>query len=195
MEKDFIELKTKYENSYAELSEIKNEIVRFEFSKGGNVFFRGLYTPFLSFKGGLFSNNPGRMTKTDKNFTFKYGFDSDDRLIYVLRNLDGIYTEEYILYSPDQEIGVCFDRRIQLLTDITICRREGELLTSVHHANIMDWGNSFSFSLTEEIYQYHERILAGMEGITGDTRYPTRYHNLYEVNNVEFKLLKQWIEK
>lgn len=195
MEKMFNDLKSKYEKLYDELSRLKGEVIRYEFSKGGNVFFRGLYTPYLSFRYGLFSNRPGRFIKTDKNFTFKYGFNSDNQLIYVLRNLDGIYTEEYILYHTDCEIGLCFDQRLQLLTDITVCKYGGRLLTSVHRANVMDWGNCFSFSLTEEIYQYHADALIGMEEITGDTKYPTRYHILYDVTNDEFKLIRQWITK
>lgn len=195
MEELFNNLKSKYENLYDEISRVKDEVSRYEFSKGGNVFFRGLYTPYLSFRYGLFSNRPGKFINTDKNFTFKYGFNYDNRLIYVLRNLDGIYTEEYILYHTDCEIGLCFDQRMKLLTDITVCKYDGSLLTSVQRANIMEWRNYYSFSLTAEIYQYHADILTGMEEIIGDTKYPTRYHSLYDIVNDEFKLTRQWITK
>lgn len=50
MEKMFNDLKSKYEKLYDELSRLKGEVIRYEFSKGGNVFFRGLYTPYLSFR-------------------------------------------------------------------------------------------------------------------------------------------------
>ncbi len=195
MENELKRMKSEYENSYTELSEIKSKIVRFEFSKGGDVFFRGLYTPYMSFRYGLFSNSPGRMIKTDKNFTFKYGFNEKNQLVYVLRNLDGIYTEEYILHLPACEIGLCFDKRMQLLTDITVCKYNNGLLMSVHHANIMDWINYFSFSFTEEVYQYQEGILTAMEERTGDTKYPTRFHKSYEIAGKDFKLVKQWVSK
>ncbi len=195
MKNELKRIKSQYEDSYTELNKIKSEIVRFQFSKGGNVFFRGLYTPYLSYQYGLFSNSPGRLIKTDKNFTFKYGFNEKNQLIYVLRNLEGIYTEEYILHLPYCEIGLCYDQRMQLLTDITVCKYNDDLLMSVHHANIMDWISYFSFSLTEERYHYQEGILTGMEEITGDTKYPTRFHTSYEIFGKEFKLIKQWVSK
>lgn len=193
MEKEFKKIKSTYENMYTELSKMKNEIVRFEYSKGGNVFFRGIYTPYLSLKYGMYANSPGKKIKTEKNFTFKYGFNKNNELIYVLRNLDGIMMEEFIMYHQDYEIGVYFDQRIQQLTDITICKYSNGLLSSVHYAHIMYLMRDFSFSLTEEIYGYDKGELINIEIVSCNTRYPKRYCSLYDINKNEFKLAKQWI--
>lgn len=195
IEKEFRELKNKYENNYSELSEQVKDIVEYKFSKGGNIFFRGLYTPFLSFRYDIYSNHRGAFMKEGKDFTFKYGFNSDNQLIYVLRNLDGIYMEEFILYLSDCEVGLCFDKRKQLLTDISICKYNDDRLISVHYAHIMDWKDYFSFDLSEEVYQYDNKSLIKIEMIEGDTKYPTRYHSSYEMINGELNLSNQWITK
>ena len=174
IEKEFRELKKKYENNYSELSEQVKDIVEYKFSKG---------------------DHKGTFMQEGKNFTFKYGFNSDNQLIYVLRDLDGMYMEEYILYLPDCEVGLCFDKRKQLLTDISICKYNDDRLISVHYAHIMDWKDYFSFDLSEEVYQYDNKSLITIEMIEGDTKYPTRYHSSYEMINGELNLSNQWITK
>ena len=182
-----------YNSKYTELSAKKDEIVRFEFSKGGNVFFRGLYTTFLSFKYGLFTNSKGKMVNKANDFTFSYGFDSNERLIYVLRNLDGIYTEEFLLYCPDRTIGITYTQTDKQLTDIVICRYNNNAIVTVDHAHKINLFSGSSFQYTKEIYRYLGSALVGMEEITGDTMYPKSYHTEYEVTDNKFKLMKQWI--
>ena len=193
MKNEYEALKAEYSGKYAELSEKKKEIVRYGYSKGGNVFFRGLYTPFLSFKYGLFTNIKGKAVKNRNDFTFSYGFDSNDRLIYVLRNLDGIYTEEFLIYFPDRTIGITYTQADKELTDVAICRYDNSVLVSAEHAHAINLISGCSFQYTAEMYRYCGSELAAMEEITGDTRYPKSYHTEYEINDNRFKLTKQWM--
>ena len=195
MEKELLNIKSTFENSYDVLNSIKNEITEVNFSKGGEVFFRGLYTPFLSFKYGLFNNSPGRITNSEKNYTFKYCFNNNNKLIFVLRNLDGIAMEEFIIEYRGNEIGLTYNPKEKELTDITLCKYDGNKISSVCYAHIMKWMDSVSFSFTEERYKYTDDALISMEEITGDTKYPTRFFSFYEFNDNKFKLVKQDISK
>ncbi len=196
MIREIEDLKLKYETCYDEVSRMKDEIIRYEFSKGGDVFFRGMYTPYLTFERKMFSNYQGRFIKNTQNFTFKYGFDKNDKLIYVLRNLDGFYFEEYILHNVDHEIGLCYSKNKHYLSEVNVCKFHNNLLKSVCHAHIMEWlENRYSFDITEELYTYDDNGLFSIENITGETRYPTRYHSLYEFEKNTFILKNQWISK
>lgn len=194
MERELIDIKTNFAFAYNDLIKFKDTITECKFSKGGTVFFRGLFTPFLSFKYGLYNNSRGRMTNSERNFTFKYCFNDND-LVYVIRNLDDIKTEEFIFKYENEEIGLTFDQREKQLTDITLCKYENDQLISVCNAHIMKWMDSCSFSFTTEYYNYQGNTLKSMEEVTGDTKYTTRYHSLYEFNGNEFKIIKQWITK
>lgn len=194
MEKELIDIKSTFEGSYEVLNNLKHKITETKFSKGGDVFFRGYYTPFLSVKYGLFNNSRGRITKNEKNYTFKYGF-NNNHLIYVMRNLESIITEEFIFEYKGDEIGITFNQKDKEISDITLCKYCDGKLISVCYAHIMKWMNSFSFSFTLEEYKYKEDVLMSMEEITGDTKYPTRFINRYNYNDDCFKLVEQKITK
>ncbi len=185
--------KLQYENCYDKISKIKEDITRYEYSKGGNVFFRGIYTPYLTFKRKMFSNSSGRVTKNEKNFTFKYGFNKDNQLVYVLRNLDGFYFEEFIIRNENLEIGLCYSQNQHYLSDINICEFSNNFLKSVCHAHILEWlDNKYSFDISEEIYTYNNDELFSIEKITRESRYPMKYHLLYELQDDTFVIKNQW---
>lgn len=187
------ELKLKYETCYADFSKIKDDVIKYEFSKGGDVFFRGIYTPYLSLKKKMFSNHSGRIVKKSKVFTFKYGFNKHDKLVYILRNLDGFYFEEYVFRNENFEIGLCYSKNNHYLSDINICEFNNDLLKYVCHAHIMEWfDDKYSFDIYEEIYSYNNNELFSIEKIISETRYPMKYHSLYELQGNDFILKKQW---
>lgn len=84
-------LKAEYESSYEELSSLKNEIVRFGYSKGGKVFFRGMYTPYLSYKYGLISIFLVFSYVTEES----YRYDNDELAAIQITSGDTRYPTRY----------------------------------------------------------------------------------------------------
>jgi len=100
-----------YSSRYEELyKEISANVVREEYSVKGEIIHRGYYCPSLIQDIVIGNSNRGKILKrktSRSHLTYKYGFDSEDRLV-VVEQLDG-GSIEVIVHKGDKTVGLSFD--------------------------------------------------------------------------------------
>lgn len=196
-------LKAEYECKYGELCTVKEKIARYEYSKGGLVFRRGIHSPLLSVKLGLYTNSAGRpVTNRAKAPSFTYGFDKEDKLIYVSRNEE--MREEFILYKEDMVLGFTYEwhyelaepglERVHELTDLSVCIYENGLLSAVYEACVFNRTDGFALSFNEESYQYEDSSLVRLEQAQWTSFNRQKFFSAFSVEKDSFGLEKQWSE-
>ncbi len=83
----------------------KNQALRFEYSKGGEVLHRGYYCPSSIIDIVVGNLNRGRLLKYNQSTpTFTFGFDAENRIVTVENEIGN----EYIFYNGEKSIGICF---------------------------------------------------------------------------------------
>lgn len=115
---ELISIKHEYADKLYELrSSAEKEVIRFEYSKGGETISRGYYcpSPILDLiVGGM---KRGKLFKKKipqfGNYSYEYGF-NNDRLIRIkgineFTTPDSRFDEEYLIYVKDVVYGVEFD--------------------------------------------------------------------------------------
>lgn len=109
---ELINIKHIYANKRSQLrSKAEKEIVRLEYSKGGETIHRGYFCPSPVFDLIVGGAKRGRLYKRKPapgKYSYEYGFNKDDKLI----RSKGIY-DEYLIYNEAMDIvyGVGFDNR------------------------------------------------------------------------------------
>jgi hypothetical protein len=116
--KDLLIIKRAYEDKLPNLrAKAEKEIVKFEFSKGGELIHRGYYCPSPIFEYIVGNVKRGRLLKRKPDFgkfTYEYGFDKEGNLIRV-RGVNEFtkptsrYDEEYLIYKGNVVYGLEFD--------------------------------------------------------------------------------------
>lgn len=115
---DLVSFRNQYEEKLPQLRiEVEKEIVKVEYSKGGETIHRGYYCPSPVLDlivGGL---KRGKLFKRKPDFgrySYEYGYDTNNKLIRVrgvneFTTPDSRYDEEYLVYENDIVYGVEFD--------------------------------------------------------------------------------------
>lgn len=116
---ELISIKHEYANKLPELrASAEKEIVRLEYSKGGEVIHRGYYCPSPVLDLVVGGMKRGRLFKKKiphfGSYSYEYGFDKDNRLIRVkgvneFTTPDSRFDEEYLIYREDIVYGVEFN--------------------------------------------------------------------------------------
>lgn len=175
-----LEVYNKYRKKYSELySEAEQNVVRKEYSKGGQVMHRGYYCPSL-IEDIICSNvNRGkkyiRLTKSSKP-DFEYWFDKNDNLILTksyAENLE-LWQTEFIIYETDIVKSVYFSTDNKDIDITTLCQyKEGKLVEYIRF---------FSDNLEIEKYYYKDNILKYAETETYIFDYKVSYKNAFSFN-------------
>ncbi|MCF2941899.1 hypothetical protein L1N85_26625 [Paenibacillus alkaliterrae] len=116
---ELISIKHEYADKLSELrASVEKEVVRLEYSKGGETIHRGYYCPSPVLDLIVGGKKRGRLFKKKipefGSYSYEYGFDKDDRLIRVkgineFTTPNSRFDEEYLIYRKNIVYGVEFD--------------------------------------------------------------------------------------
>ncbi|MGN0608206.1 MAG: hypothetical protein ACI4J6_03320 [Oscillospiraceae bacterium] len=173
-ESDLRELKEKYDLKFLELSECYNkQVVKYEYSKGGLEFYRGIYTTSLYWQ----NSNPqklGRKCTSNAQYDYMYGFNADNKLIYTQK---GNREKEYILYQNNKEISLVYDIYTLRLSRLSVSYYYNEKLISIYCGYVRSNG---MLGFTGELYSY-DNELSKITLVTKECNYYKRFVYVYDV--------------
>jgi hypothetical protein len=139
---DLVSFRNKYEEKLPQLRiEAEKEIVKVEYSKGGETIHRGYYCPSPVLDlivGGL---KRGKLFKRKPDFgrySYEYGYDTNNRLIRVrgvneFTTPDSNYNEEYLIYENDLVYGFEFDNMGEIVA-VSRCTFENENIVKYEYS-------------------------------------------------------------
>ncbi|MEW9669863.1 hypothetical protein [Ammoniphilus sp. 3BR4] len=122
---ELVNIRNEYAHKLPQLrTSTEKDILKFEYSKGGEVLHRGYYCPSPVLDLIVGNAKRGRLLKRKPDFgkySYEYGFDMENRLIRVrgvneFTTPDSRYDEEYLIYNKNIVIGLGFDNMGQINT-------------------------------------------------------------------------------
>jgi hypothetical protein len=162
---ELTDIKNEYANKLSELRSLaQKEVVKFEYSKGGETIHRGYYCPSPVFDLIVGGAKRGKLYKRKPSFgkySYEYGFDKNGRLMRVkdvneFTTPDSCFDEEYLLYGDNVVYGLEFDHMNELRV-VSKCMYD--------HGNIVQYqrsvgGNEKYDDLHCEKYLYENGLLS-----------------------------------
>lgn len=153
---ELINIKHIYANKRSQLrSKAEKEIVRLEYSKGGETIHRGYFCPSPVFDLIVGGAKRGRLYKRKPapgKYTYEYGFDKDDKLI----RCKGL-NEEYLIYNEAMDIvyGVGFHNTGEI-NEVSKCSYDNGNM--IRYERSLCWLEEFA-DLHHEEYIYENNRL------------------------------------
>lgn len=153
-----------------------NKVVYEQFGRSGEYLHRGYYSPSRLMDTISANCNRGKLLKrkTSKKPDFIYGFDENDRLVFVKQT----FMQEVIMYEDKMEIGIAYDKYREIETISKSYYDEGKVQSYVYALC-----NPYREEITEintEKYSYlDDKIIVD------------RYH--YYENGIEVRRHKRYI--
>ncbi len=190
-EKLLLDLVNKYNNieRYRELTLIKEDIFRREYSEGGEIYLRGIYCPFI-YRQLQDKKKLGNAVSSKAKYLYEYGFDVDNDLIYSAYSDE---REEFIFGEKTFCIGIEYHNFYKTVERVTVCDYKDGLLMSVNSAAAgFKAAERFALLFYGEKYSYKNGCLAFIETIDKRGCYYKRYHRNYSVNEDKLTYVGEW---
>lgn len=145
--------------------ETEKNLVRREYTRGGEGLFRGYYCPSLVMDVIVGNVTRGKLLKklTQKQPTYEFGFDAHDTLLYS-KSAWGI--KEYIFRNQQAEIGVVYDDVLKSVRYIAKCIFENDRKLCYHLFTLL---RGKVIAAVIEQYNYTEEGISSVD-----------YYNYYE---------------
>ena len=168
MNQKFVNLRLKYSTSFdAMFKNMKQNVFRHEYAKGGQSLHRGFYSP--SAQDMVVSGcNRGKLLKRqpkNNNYDYEYLFDKNDKLICSKTYSDffgpfEVVEIELFEYKPDNVFSFYFNTKWDnILIGITECQYENGVLTEYATAKFYFYESSSCDEMEVERFFYENNLM------------------------------------